>query len=202
MIPGASLALVPGADHLLISGPTDAAVDEIERFVTGTVHTSTESNRVLTTVLFTDLVDSTSQLSRVGDRAWRDVIARHDDQIGRLIEAYRGRVMDTAGDGFFAVFDGPSRAVRCAKEIGEALSRLGLKVRCGLHTGECEVNGDKLSGLAVVIAARTMSLAAAGEVLVTATLHDLVAGSGLDFIKIGEHSLKGVPGSRSIFRLV
>jgi class 3 adenylate cyclase len=202
LIPGAMLALVPGVDHMLISGPTDAAVDEIERFVTGNVRTSTESNRVLATVLFTDLVDSTSQLSRLGDRAWRDLIVRHDDQIRQLIDTHRGRVMDTAGDGIFAVFDGPSRAVRCAKEIGEALARIGLKVRCGLHTGECEVRGDKLSGLAVVIAARTMSLAGAGEVLVTATLHDLVAGSGLDFINIGEHTLKGVPGSRWIFRLV
>ena len=202
LIPGASLVTVPGSDHMLISGPTDAAVDEIERFVTGTVRTSTESNRVLATVLFTDLVDSTSQLSRLGDRAWQDLVGRHDDHMRQLIETYRGRVMDTAGDGFFAVFDGPSRAVRCAKEIGEALAKLGLKVRCGLHTGECEVNGDKLSGLAVVIAARTMSLAGAGEVLVTATLHDLVAGSGLDFVDIGEHTLKGVSGSRSIFRLV
>jgi len=201
LIPGANLAILPGSDHMLISGPTDAAIDEIERFVTGTVHTSTESNRVLATVLFTDLVDSTSQLSRVGDRAWQDLIARHDEEVGRLIETYRGRVMDTAGDGFFAVFDGPSRAVRCAIEIGEALARLGLKVRCGLHTGECEINGDKLSGLAVVVAARTMALAGAGEVLVTATVHDLIAGSGLDFINIGEHTLKGVPGSRSIFRL-
>jgi class 3 adenylate cyclase len=201
-IPGAVLTLVPGSDHMLISGPTDAAVDEIERFVTGNVRTSTESNRVLATVLFTDLVDSTRHLSRVGDRAWRDLIARHDAQIRQLIESHRGRVMDTAGDGFFAVFDGPSRAVRCAIEIGEALARLGLKVRCGLHTGECEVHGDKLSGLAVVVAARTMSLAGAGEVLVTATLHDLIAGSGLEFVNIGEHTLKGLSGSRSIFRLV
>ncbi len=202
LIPGARLVVVPGEDHMLISGPTDAAVDEIERFVTGTVRTSSESNRVLATVLFTDLVDSTSQLSRVGDRAWRDLITRHDDQIRQLIETYRGRVMDTTGDGFFATFDGPSRAVRCAKEIGEALEQMGLKVRCGLHTGECEVRAEKMSGLAVVIAARTMSLAGAGEILATATLHDLIAGSGLNFVSIGEHTLKGVPGSRMIYRLV
>ena len=202
LIPGARLVVVPGEDHMLISGPTDAAVDEIERFVTGTVRTSPESNRVLATVLFTDLVDSTSQLTRVGDRAWRDLITQHDDQIRQLIETHRGRVMDTTGDGFFATFDGPSRAVRCAKEIGEALEQLGLKVRCGLHTGECEVRADKLTGLAVVIAARTMSLAGAGEILATATLHDLIAGSGLNFVSIGEHTLKGVPGSRTIYRLV
>ncbi len=202
LIPGATLVLVPGSDHMLLSGPTDAAVDEIERFVTGTVLSSPESSRVLATVLFTDLVDSTSQLSRVGDRAWRDLMTEHDEQLRRLIEAHRGRVMDNAGDGFFAVFDGPSRAVRCAREIGEALARLGLKVRCGLHTGECEVRGDKLAGVAVVVAARTMSLAGAGEILATATVHDLIAGSGLDFVSIGEHTLKGLPGSRVIYRLV
>ena len=200
-IPGAKLVLVPGSDQWLISGDTDAVVDEIERFVTGTVRTSTESNRILTTVLFTDLVDSTSQLSRVGDRAWGELITRHDDQIRELIASHRGRVMGTAGDSFFAIFEGPSRAVRCAKEIGETVARLGLKVRCGLHTGECEVQGDTLSGLAVVIAARTMALAGAGEVLVTATVHDLVAGSGLDFVSVGEQELKGVPGSRSVYRL-
>jgi class 3 adenylate cyclase len=202
LVPGAVLTVVPGDDHMLISGPTDAAVDEIERFVTGTVRTAPESTRVLATVLFTDLVDSTAHLTRLGDLGWRDVVGKHNDLVRRLIETHRGRVMDDAGDGFFAVFDGPSRAVRCAKEIGEALADLGLKVRCGLHTGECEVSGDKLAGLAVVVAARTMSLAQAGEVLVTATLHDLVAGSGLEFDFLGEQALKGIPGTRSIYRLV
>lgn len=198
-IPSARLLEMPGSDHMLISGDTDAVIDEVERFLTGAVHTAPVLDRVLATILFTDLAASTEQLARLGDHDWAELIRRHHAVVRGLLETYRGRELDTAGDGFFAVFDGPARAVRCAQQIVEDVSRLGLVVRAGVHTGECEVVEEKLAGLAVVVAARVMALAAPGTVLVSSTVKDLTAGAGIELIDAGSHQLKGVPGSWQLF---
>jgi class 3 adenylate cyclase len=191
-IPGARFVNLPGDDHMLISGDTDGAVDEIERFLTGAVRTAPELDRVLATVLFTDLVESTRRLTAVGDRGWADLMQRHHAVVRELLKTYRGQEMDTAGDGFFATFDGPARAVRCAQEIVRSLHSLGLGVRAGIHTGECETADGKAAGLSVVVAARVMARATDGQVLVTNTVKDLVAGSGLTFDAAGTHELKGI----------
>jgi class 3 adenylate cyclase len=198
-IRSARLLDLPGPDHMLLSGDTDGVLDEIERFLTGGLHTAPVLDRVLATILFTDLVASTEELARLGDHGWTELIARHHAVVRGLLATYRGRELDTAGDGFFAVFDGPARAVRCAQQIVEDVSRLGLTVRAGVHTGECEVLETKLAGLAVVVAARVMALATPGTVLVTSTVKDLTAGAGIDLIDAGNHELKGIPGSWQLF---
>lgn len=198
-IPGARLVSLPGPDHMLISGNTDAAVDEIERFLTGTVQTAPQLDRVLATVLFTDLVESTRHLARAGDRGWADLVSQHHAIVRGLLKTYRGQENDTAGDGFFATFDGPTRAVRCAQEIVRSLQPIGLEVRAGIHTGECETADGKAAGIAVVVAARVMARAAGGQILVTRTVKDLVAGSGLIFGAAGEHQLKGIPGTWQLY---
>jgi pimeloyl-ACP methyl ester carboxylesterase len=197
-IPGAKLVELPGADHVPWLADADAVVDEVEEFLTGVRH-GLEPDRVLATVLFTDIVGATERAARLGDRRWRDLLESHHALIRRELNRFRGREIDTAGDGFLATFDGPARAVRCARAISDEVRSLGIDVRAGLHTGECEAMGEKLGGIAVHIGARVAGLAQAGEVLVSSTVKDLVAGSGLSFQEHGVHSLKGIPGEWTLF---
>jgi class 3 adenylate cyclase len=200
-ITGARLAEFPGDDHLLI-GNTDLIVDEIEEFLTGVRH-GTDTDRVLATVLFTDIVGATERVAQLGDSGWRHLLGQHHALVRRELAKFRGREIDTAGDGFLAAFDGPARAVRCAHAIKDVVrAQLNLDLRAGLHTGECELLDDKLAGLAVHIGARVAALANAGEVLVSSTVKDLVAGSGLKFDDRGDHVLKGVPGEWRLFSAV
>ena len=200
-IPGAKFVELPGDDHWISAGDTDAIADEIEEFLTGT-RPVPDPDRVLATVLFTDLVGSTERAAELGDRDWRDLLRAHDASVRREIERFRGREVDTAGDGFFATFDGPARAVRCALSIGGAVRELGVEVRAGVHTGECELDGPKVRGIAVHTGARIASLAGPGEVLVSQTVKDLVSGSGLSFEDRGAHELKGVPGEWRVYAAV
>ena len=198
-IPDARLVELPRADHLWwIDG--DDILDEIESFVTGAT-TAFEPDRVLATVMFTDIVDSTTRAADLGDRRWRDIVELHDRAVRSTLQRYRGREVKTLGDGFLATFDGPGRAIRCARSVRDAVRAVGLELRTGLHTGEIELNGDDISGIAVNIAARVGATAKAGEVLVSQTVKDLVAGSGLEFSDRGEHDLKGVPGPWRLWSL-
>jgi pimeloyl-ACP methyl ester carboxylesterase len=197
-IPGARFVELAGDDHMPAVRP-DEIVDEIEEFLTGARPTAS-SDRVLATVLFTDLVGSTERAGALGDEAWGALVRAHEDAVRAELARFSGEEVDTAGDGFLAVFDGPARAIRCALGIRAALRPLELEVRAGVHTGEVERHGaDKPRGIAVHVGARVMSLAGAGEVLVSSTTRDLVAGSGLDFDERGEHELKGVEGPRRLF---
>jgi class 3 adenylate cyclase/alpha-beta hydrolase superfamily lysophospholipase len=198
-IPDARYVELPGCDHLWWIGGDDL-LDEIESFLTGTT-TAFEPDRVLATVMFTDIVDSTSRAAELGDRRWRDLCDAHDREVRRLLERYRGREVKTLGDGFLATFDGPGRAIRCASDLREAVRSVGLEVRAGLHTGEVELSGDDITGIAVNIGARVGAQAGANEVLVSQTVKDLVAGSGLEFEDRGEHDLKGVPGPWRLWSL-
>jgi class 3 adenylate cyclase/alpha-beta hydrolase superfamily lysophospholipase len=191
-IAGARLVELPGEDHYQWIGDQDAIIDEIEEFVTG-VRDPGERNRVLATILFTDIVDSTARALELGDRAWRELLERHHAVIRKELARFRGREIDTAGDGFLASFDGPARAVRFAARAREAVQDLGIEIRAGIHTGECELHGDKLAGVAVHIGARIAGLAGPGEVMVSSTVRDLVAGSGLSFEDRGERELRGLP---------
>jgi pimeloyl-ACP methyl ester carboxylesterase len=197
-IPDARFVELEGDDHIPILGDADAVVDEVAEFITG-VRPARESDRVLTTVLFTDIVDSTARAVTVGDQRWRELIEQHHRVVRARLVRFQGTEIDTAGDGFFARFDGPARAVRCAVEISRAVSDLGLEVRAGVHTGEVELMGDKIGGIAVHIGARVAALAGPGEVLVSRTVVDLVGGSGIDFEDRGENELKGVPGIWGLF---
>jgi class 3 adenylate cyclase len=190
-IPGAKFVAVPGADYGLAVGDPDAIVDEIEEFVTGG-RSAPDADRVLATVLFTDIVDSTARLSELGDRQWRELLASHDVLTRRQVERYGGRLVDTTGDGLLATFDGPLRGIKCAIALRDAVHRIGLRVRAGLHTGEIERRGDDVAGLAVHIAARVQALAEPDEVLVSRTVKDLVTGAALRFADRGSHELKGV----------
>lgn len=201
-IPDAVYLEFPGDDHLPWIGDADALVDAIVHF-TGAKqpHAAAEpTERFVTTVLFTDIVGSTKLASKLGDGKWRDLLREFHALGRRQLEPHRGREIDTAGDGLFAIFDGPARAIRCAAAIAQESKTLGIDVRAGLHTGEVEPTGDKVSGLAVHIGARVMALAGAGEVLVSSTTRDLVAGSGIEFEGRGAHALKGVPGEWQVFR--
>ena len=197
-IPGAKYVEFPGVDHLPWVGDGDGILDEVEGFLTG-VRRGPEPDRVLATVLFTDLVGATKRVAEIGDRAWKELIGHHHFLVRQQLERHRGREIDTAGDGFLAVFDGPARAVRCGKAIVEAVRTLGLQVRAGVHTGECEVIGEKIGGIAVHIGARVAALAAPDEVLVSSTVRDLVSGSGLRFDPRGAQVLRGVPGEWTLF---
>jgi pimeloyl-ACP methyl ester carboxylesterase/class 3 adenylate cyclase len=201
-IPGAELVVLPGEDHAWFANPGPAA-HEIERFLTGIWKRGEwnvyESERVLATVLFTDIVDSTAKAVQLGDRAWRELLQRHHASIRRQLARFRGRELDNAGDGFFASFDGPARAIRCASAIAETVKELGLEVRLGLHTGECEFIDGKVGGIAVHIGARVAAQAQPGEVLVSSTVKDLVAGSGIQFRERGVTQLKGVPGEWRVY---
>jgi pimeloyl-ACP methyl ester carboxylesterase len=196
-IPGARLIELPGVDHYPWLGPVDGLVAEVEEFLTG-VRSHAEPDRVLATVLFVDIVGSTARAAELGDRRWRELLDAHDAGVRREVARARGRELGTAGDGFLAAFDGPARAIRCAQAIRAHARGLGLEVRAGLHTGECEVRGQGLAGIALHIGARVAALAGPGEVLVTSTVHDLVAGSGIAFAERGAHALAGVPGERRI----
>jgi class 3 adenylate cyclase len=187
-----------GDDHLPWVNP-QPIVDEIEQFLTG-AHQAADVDRQLMTVLFTDIVASTARAASVGDREWRAVLADHDRLVRAQLHEYNGREVKTTGDGFLATFDGPARAIRCACAIRDTVkAELGLGVRAGIHTGECEVVDDDVAGMAVHIGARVGSLAGEGEVLVSSTVKDLVVGSGFAFADRGEHSLKGVPGAWRTF---
>jgi class 3 adenylate cyclase len=199
-IPGARYVERPGGDHIAWFDPDDT-IAEIREFLTGRREAGSP-DRVLATVLFTDLVGSTEQAAALGDRRWRDLLEQHHTAVRRELERFDGLELDTAGDGFFATFDGPARAIRCACAIVEAVRPLGLEVRAGLHTGEVEVLDGKVAGIAVNIGARVAGLADAGEVLVSGTVTDLVAGSGLEFEDRGTAELKGIPGSWRLYVVV
>jgi len=196
LIPAAELVIVPGEG--LAMHENDFALEAIETFLAGGA-TRRIPDTVLATVLFTDLVDSTQRAAELGDRDWRALLERHHELVRVELARYRGVEIDTAGDGFFASFDGPARAISCAREIVERVPELGLDVRAGIHTGECERVGEKLAGLAVNVGARVSGFAAAGEVLVSSTVKDLVAGSGISFQDRGAHELKGVPGEWRLY---
>jgi pimeloyl-ACP methyl ester carboxylesterase/class 3 adenylate cyclase len=191
-IPGARYIEVPGFEHYPWFEDSHEYCDEVEEFVTG-VRPAPDTDRVLCTVMFTDIVGSTALAAETGDARWRETLARHNTIVRREIERFRGREVDNAGDGFLATFDGPARAVRCAWAIGDNLRGMGLQLRAGVHTGECEIIGPKVAGIAVHIAARIAAMAGPGEVLASSTVKDLVAGSGIHFADRGAHALKGVP---------
>ena len=197
-IPGAKYVELIGIDHFPWVGDADAVLDEVEEFLTGVRH-GPEPDRVLATVMFTDIVGSTELAAAVGDRRWRTVLDRFYEETRKYLTIFRGREVDTAGDGFFATFDGPARGIRCACAIRDAVADLEISIRAGLHTGECEVLGDKVSGIAVHLGARVAGRAEANEVLVSTTVKDLVAGSGLEFVDRGAHALKGIPGEWRLF---
>ena len=197
-IPGARVVELPGNDHLPWEGDLESLLDEIERFLAG-VQDEVEPDRVLATLLFTDIVGSTAKAAELGDRAWQDLLTKHHRVVRGQLARFRGREIDMAGDGVFATFDGPARAVRCASAIADALKALGLDIRAGVHTGEIEQATDSARGIAVHIAARIAAAAKPGEVLVSSTVKDLVVGSGIGFEERGEHQLDGVPGTWRLF---
>jgi len=201
LIPGSKRVVVHGDDAIYFLGDQDPIVDAIRGFV-GVPRPAPDLDRVLATVMFTDIVDSTTKAAEIGDRAWKELVERHHGLVRGLLESYRGKEIDTAGDGFFASFDGPARAIRCAQAIIETVRFLGLEVRAGLHTGEVELAGDAMRGIAVHIGARVAALAGPSEVLVSSTVKDLVAGSGLTFEDRGECELKGVPDRWRLYRVV
>jgi class 3 adenylate cyclase len=192
-VPGARLVELAGDDHIFFAGDWKAVVSEIKAFLTGERH-EPEYDRVLQTVLFTDIARSTERAAELGDERWRELLAHHDQIVCDELTRFGGRVVKNLGDGFLAAFDGPTRAVRCARAISEELRQVGLEVRAGIHTGECEAIGEDFGGLAVHIGARIAGLAGPSEVLVSGTVCDLVVGSGIEFTDRGAHELKGVPG--------
>ena len=196
-IPNARYVELPGSDHFAWR-EEDGATQEIQEFLTGE-RSASETERVLATILLTDIVRSTDRAAELGDQRWRELLDRHDALIDRALGRFRGHLVNTTGDGIQATFDGPARAIRCATAITESVRGIGLEVRVGLHTGEVEIRGDQLAGIAVHIAARVSSLAGPGEVLVSRTVKDLVAGSGICFADRGSHILKGVPGEWYLF---
>jgi class 3 adenylate cyclase len=197
-IPSARWVELPGDDFVLWSGDLDAIADEVEEFMTGR-RGGAEPTRVVATVMFTDVVGSTGRAQALGDRGWADLLERHNARVRAELRRFGGREIDTAGDGFLASFDSPTVAIRCARAVMETVGEIGVGIRIGLHTGECEVVGDKLRGIAVHIGARVASLAGPGEVFVSHTVRDLVAGSGIEFEDRGSHELKGVPGEWRLF---
>ena len=198
-IPDARFVEFSGDAHPYFTGSdSDAVLAEIETFVTG-ARLPVRTDRVLATVLFTDIVGSTARAAALGDRRWRETLEAHNSVVRRELERFQGREIDTAGDGFLATFDGPGRAVACACVIAERVRDLGLEIRAGLHAGECEMADGKVGGIAVHIGARVAALAGPSEILVSSTVRDLVAGSELRFDDRGLHALKGVPGEWRIF---
>ncbi len=202
-IPGARLVELPGEFHLPVGIALDRALDETERFLTGVWQVGgweePESDRVLATILFTDIVGSTERAAAAGDHAWQDLLAKHNDAIRRELTRFRGREVNTTGDGFVASFDGPARAIRCAQAIAQDVRELGIEIRAGLHTGECELVNGNVAGIAVHTGARVAAHAGASEVLVSSTVKDLVAGSGIAFDDRGLHELKGIPGEWRLY---
>jgi class 3 adenylate cyclase len=197
-IPGARLVELPGIDHAFTMGDWVPVVDEIEQFLTGVPH-QRAFDRVLATILFTDIVSSTARAAELSDHRWRNLLADHDALVRRELDRFEGREVKRTGDGFLAVFTGPSRALACACAVRDGVRPLGIEIRAGLHTGECEMTADDVEGLAVHIAARVAALAGPGEVLVSSTVKDLVAGSGIEFDDRAVQVLKGVPGEWRLF---
>jgi pimeloyl-ACP methyl ester carboxylesterase/class 3 adenylate cyclase len=197
-IPGARLVVLPGADHIPFYGDGEGYAEEIEEFLTGARHVPA-SDRVLTTVMFSDIVGSTERAAALGDARWRELLARHDELVRAELERHRGREVKTMGDAFLATFDGPARGIRCAHAVADKVRALDISVRAGLHTGECELMGEDIGGMAVTIGARISALAGPGEVLVSGTVKDLVVGSGISFRDRGIHDLKGVPEEWRLF---
>jgi pimeloyl-ACP methyl ester carboxylesterase/class 3 adenylate cyclase len=200
-ISGARYVEFPGVDHIIAVGNTEPVLGEMERFLTAAwaADETSERDRVLATVLFSDIVGSSEKAAALGDRGWRELLERHHELVRRQLVRFRGKEVDTAGDGFFASFDGPARAIRCGCAIAEGMPELGLEVRVGLHTGECELLDGKVAGIAVHTGARVAANAQPGEVLVSGTVKDLVAGSGLAFEDRGRHELKGIPGDWRLY---
>jgi pimeloyl-ACP methyl ester carboxylesterase len=201
VIPDARYVELPGRDHLPFAGDLDVVLDEVEEFLVGSRGTP-ESERALATILFTDIVGSTEKAAELGDRGWRQLLERHDAAVRRQLSLHRGREVKTMGDGFLATFDGPARAIRCAAAVREEVTGLGIDVRAGIHTGEVELIGEDVGGMAVNIGARIGSLADGGEVLVSSTVRELVVGSGLEFADRGVQRLKGAPGEWRLFAVV
>jgi pimeloyl-ACP methyl ester carboxylesterase/class 3 adenylate cyclase len=201
-IPGAQLVELPGREHPPFVGDTDRVVEELHRFITSIRSEEAALERVLATVMFTDIVGSTDRAAALGDRAWGEVLERHHELVRAMLARYRGTEVDTAGDGFFATFDGPARATKCARAIVEGVKPLGIEVRAGVHTGEVESLAGKTGGMAVVIGSRVGAKAQASEVLASQTVKDLTAGSGLVFEDAGEHDLKGVPDLWHLYRVL
>ncbi len=197
-VPNAKYVELDGADHFWFTENADELVDEVEEFLTGT-RTSPDPDRRLATVLFTDIVGSTARAAELGDTRWRVLLDEHDTIVRQELARFGGREIDTTGDGFLATFDGPGRAIRCARAIRDGLARTGLAVRAGVHTGEVEVRGERIGGLAVHIGARVAATGGGGDIVVSNTVKDLLAGSGLTFADRGEHELKGVPGTWRLF---
>ena len=197
-IPGAKLVELEGSDHFPFAGDVDTLIDEVESFLTGARH-APEADRRLLTVLFTDIVGSTERAAELGDRRWRTLLERHDELVRTEIERNHGRVVKAIGDGFLATFEGPARSISCARALTAAAASIGIEIRAGLHTGECELIGDDIGGMCVHLAARVCRLAGPGEVLVSRTVKDLVVGSGIEFSEHGAHELKGVPGRWELF---
>jgi class 3 adenylate cyclase len=201
-LPGAQVVGLPGAAVVVWVEDPEPLAATIESFLASVAEEEAEFDRVLATILFTDIVGSSEQTAQLGDRRWKELVEQHHQTVRTLLARYRGQEIDTAGDGFFASFDGPARAVRCAQAIVDAVQPLGLEIRAGLHTGEIQTIGDKIGGLAVNIGARVGSTAQASEVLVSQTVKDLTAGSGLTFQDAGEHELKGIPDRWRLYRAV
>ena len=199
-IPNARLVVVKTEDHLPFIGKSTEILEEVEEFVTG-IKAERNIGRVLSTLMFTDIVDSTKMAQELGDQNWSDLLETHDSIIRHELSVYRGREIDTAGDSFFASFDGPARGLRCAQAINESIKEIGLSVRVGIHTGECELRGDSLAGIAVHIAARISALAGPEQILVSRTVKDLVAGSGIEFNDYGSYNLKGVSDQWNLFEV-
>jgi class 3 adenylate cyclase len=202
LIPGARQETMPGSAVTVMQEQPGAYIDALQRFARELREEDAELDSVLATVLFTDIVGSTARQAELGDRRWAALVGEHHAVVRACLARYRGRELDTAGDGFFAAFDGPARGIRCARAIVDEVSKLGIDVRAGLHTGECRTVDEKIGGLAVSIGARVSALAGPSEILVSQTVRDLVAGSGLDFANRGEHELKGVPGPWRVYAVV
>jgi len=200
-IPNAKLIELDTEDHIPYVGCPGEIVREIQHFL-GDEKTPQIANRVLTTVLFTDIVDSTHLAASMGDIGWNDLLEAHHKVIRHELEIFRGHEVKTTGDGFHATFDGPARAIQCSSVIRESTRRLGLDLRIGIHTGECEIRGEALEGVAIHIAARVSAMASGGDILVSRTVKDLVAGSGIEFEDFGTHELKGIPDEYQIFKVL
>ncbi|HEY6629068.1 MAG TPA: alpha/beta fold hydrolase [Acidimicrobiia bacterium] len=199
-IAGARYVELPGVDHLPIAGDSDAILDVVEEFVTGKRQVP-RTDRILATVMFTDIIDSTSLQASLGDHEWKRLLEAHHRIVRRQLERHGGREQDTAGDGFYIVFDGPARAIECARDVMTDLAPLGVQIRVGVHTGECEIADGKCAGLAVSIGARVMGQAGASEILVSQTVKDLTAGGDLHFREAGEHELRGIPDRWRLYRV-
>jgi class 3 adenylate cyclase len=192
------VVVVPGKGLTIFTKPYAQVLDQIEAFVTGTSPTS-DTNRALATILYTDIIGSTDKAASLGDRRWRGLLESHDAIANSIVEQHGGRLVKLTGDGLLATFDGPGRAIRCASAFREALAPLGIRIRAGLHTGEVELRGDDIGGIAVHLAARVLDQAGSGELLTSSAVPLLVAGSGLEFEDRGEHELKGVPGTHRLY---